>query len=151
MIADVLPDATADIPEQPTTPDAPFAQSDETAGRPSRRNLLDRLDAERRRRERESEYASHALLEKWSSEIDDIDVKHDLHVFEEEFRRSRWTANEAEERAFRLWLEGERQTQAFADALGLGDLPPEEQQREVKRFKDRLIKRLRRLWRPRRP
>jgi RNA polymerase sigma-70 factor (ECF subfamily) len=51
---------------------------------------------------------------------------------------------EPERRAFRLLLDGERRTPAFAAALGLGDLLPKEQEREVKRFKDRIKVRLKR-------
>ncbi len=44
-----------------------------------------------------------------------------------------------------LILDGERRTERFAALLGLADRPREEQAREVKRVKDRLLRRLRRL------
>ena len=51
----------------------------------------------------------------------------------------------SEERAvFSLMLEGERSTRAAAEAMGVGDLPPTEQTREVKRVKDRIKKRIQR-------
>jgi RNA polymerase sigma-70 factor, ECF subfamily len=43
-----------------------------------------------------------------------------------------------------LRLQGERRTEAFAEILGLSDLPIEAQRREVKRAKDRIDKILRR-------
>ncbi len=43
-----------------------------------------------------------------------------------------------------LLAEGERSTAVFAEALGLADLPREEQRTEVKRHKDRLKKKLQR-------
>jgi hypothetical protein len=45
-----------------------------------------------------------------------------------------------------LILDGERHPEPFAALLGLHDRPREEQGREVKRAKDRLKKKLRRLW-----
>jgi hypothetical protein len=45
----------------------------------------------------------------------------------------------------RLVLQGERKTTRFAVVLGLADLDRVSQQREVKRHKDRIAKRLRRL------
>jgi RNA polymerase sigma-70 factor, ECF subfamily len=47
----------------------------------------------------------------------------------------------AERRAARLWLAGEKRTQPIAAALGMSSLSTGEQRREVKRFKDRLLKR----------
>jgi RNA polymerase sigma-70 factor, ECF subfamily len=46
--------------------------------------------------------------------------------------------------ALGLMLDGERKTEAFAAALGVGGLPAGEREREVKRFKDRMKKRLER-------
>jgi hypothetical protein len=45
---------------------------------------------------------------------------------------------------YELMRAGERATAAFAQALGIGHLPPDEQARAVKRTKDRVIKRLQR-------
>ena len=45
-----------------------------------------------------------------------------------------------------LMGEGERRTSVFARVLGLEALPPAEQERAVKRVKDRLKKRLQRRW-----
>lgn len=52
---------------------------------------------------------------------------------------------DARERAVvELMIDGERRTARFAAVIGLEHLPPEQQRREVKRWKDRLQKRLRR-------
>ncbi len=51
----------------------------------------------------------------------------------------------SEERAvFSLMLEGERSTEAAAEAMGIGHLPPEDRARDVKRMKDKIKKRIQR-------
>jgi RNA polymerase sigma factor (sigma-70 family) len=49
-----------------------------------------------------------------------------------------------ERRVLELMLAGERRTPAYAEALGITGLPPKDQEREVKRVKDRIKKRLER-------
>lgn len=49
-----------------------------------------------------------------------------------------------ERRAFDLMRDGERRTAAFAEALGFAERPTDEQEREAKRAKDRIVKRLKR-------
>lgn len=49
-----------------------------------------------------------------------------------------------EQAVLALMLGGERRTSAFAAVLGLSDRPPEEQERAVKRVKDRIRMRLKR-------
>lgn len=56
-----------------------------------------------------------------------------------------FTATERE--VLRLMREGEKRTPAFAAVLGIERLPVDEQAREVKRAKDRIIKRLQRARR----
>ncbi len=51
---------------------------------------------------------------------------------------------EAESRALDLVLQGERKTAVFAEALGIADLPQNDQRAEVKRVKDKLKKRIER-------
>ncbi len=51
---------------------------------------------------------------------------------------------EMEQRVLDLMLQGEHSYRLFADALGLGHLPVAEQNREVKRVKDRMVQRLKR-------
>jgi RNA polymerase sigma-70 factor (ECF subfamily) len=52
--------------------------------------------------------------------------------------------SEAESEALKLMRAGERRTEAFAAALGITGLSSDEQQREVKRVKDRIVVRLKR-------
>ena len=56
-------------------------------------------------------------------------------------QRSPVALSPAEERALTLLDAGERKTEVYAAALGVADLPPAQQRREVKRGKDRLKKR----------
>ncbi len=51
---------------------------------------------------------------------------------------------ETEEKVLRLIAEGERSTEVFANALQLRNLPRDEVRKKVKRFKDRLKKRIER-------
>lgn len=53
--------------------------------------------------------------------------------------------DDAEWEVVQLMMESERRTSVFAPILGLSDRPRAEQEREVKRTKDRLWKRLQRL------
>ena len=52
--------------------------------------------------------------------------------------------SEAEQRVLELMLAGERKSAVYATALGLAVLPADEQEREVKKVKDRIKKRLQR-------
>lgn len=52
--------------------------------------------------------------------------------------------DEMEMRVFQLIARGERSTEVFADVLGIRDLPQEDKRKKVKRFKDRLKKRIER-------
>ena len=49
-----------------------------------------------------------------------------------------------EQRVLELMVQGERKTTVFAQALGIADRSPSEQEAEVKRVKDKLKKRLER-------
>jgi RNA polymerase sigma-70 factor (ECF subfamily) len=53
--------------------------------------------------------------------------------------------DECDRRVIYLLLAGERSTPAYTSALGISDLPANEQRAEVKRVKDRIKKRLARL------
>jgi RNA polymerase sigma-70 factor (ECF subfamily) len=63
-------------------------------------------------------------------------------------RRVRASCTEKERAALDLLLAGVHCLHAYAEALGLAERPKEEQEREVKRVKDRLMKRLIREGRP---
>jgi DNA-directed RNA polymerase specialized sigma24 family protein len=106
--------------------------------RAASRNLINRLDAERRRKAREDQYAQQTAI---NEAIRERPEPHSSYLGRIEFVLS-GAESDAEKCAMKLWLKGERQTRAFAEALGLGDLPAEEQRIEVKRFKDRIVKRL---------
>lgn len=55
--------------------------------------------------------------------------------------------SDPERRVFDLMRGGERRTEVFAAALGIGDRPADEQEKEVKRAKDRIKVRLKRARR----
>lgn len=104
------------------------------------RNVVDLLRAEARRKTRERKYAEWIAAEcrlarrARSEEIIRID------------RALRALLVDTDERnAIRAWINGERRTPALAAALRICDRSPLEQTREVKRFKDRVTKRLARL------
>jgi hypothetical protein len=59
----------------------------------------------------------------------------------------RGACDAVEWKVVQLMADGERRSPTYAALLGLGHLPAAEQAREVKRVKDRLQKRLRRLAR----
>ncbi|MBI1915574.1 MAG: hypothetical protein HYS12_12700 [Planctomycetes bacterium] len=50
--------------------------------------------------------------------------------------------NEIERRVLELMHRGEKRTPVFAEVMGIGDRPKEEQRKEVKKMRDRLDKRL---------
>jgi hypothetical protein len=49
-----------------------------------------------------------------------------------------------ERAVLRLWISGERSTSAFARETGMDELPRRQQCAEVKRLKDRVLRRFRR-------
>jgi len=59
--------------------------------------------------------------------------------------RDELVRDDGDEAVLRLYLESERETSAYAKALGVSDLPASEQQKLVKVRKDRIEQRLRRL------
>ena len=117
----------------------------------AKRDVLNTLQRERRRADR------HVPLENvelrapvrnsvWASPSDPAETLVDAQAGERvALIREQFAGRDRE--VVDLMLEGERRTRAFADVLGLQDRPLEERVREVKRAKDRLKKRLQRLWR----
>ena len=101
------------------------------------RNLLTLLRAEERRRIRETECGQRVEPAiGFDSLADPIDL----------LRERLLAVTPADEQsALVLWLDGERQTPPIAEALGCASLAPPEQVQEVKRFKDRIRNRARRL------
>lgn len=59
--------------------------------------------------------------------------------------RSEILVDEGDHEVLRLILEDERDYDAYAEALGISHLPPDQKRAEVKRRKDRIEKRLQRL------
>jgi CheY-like chemotaxis protein len=107
----------------------------------ARRNLTDRLRAESAFQDRQARYAGTkmvVLTPDSQSRRSDIDVWAGVLAV---------TIDPRERRAAKLWLEGAR-NDAIAEALGMGHLRADDQRPEVKRFKDRLLKRLSRYLRP---
>jgi hypothetical protein len=109
--------------------------------RAASRNLINSLASERRRHDREGRYASDAAAMMARYEPSDGPDLSKITLSPDDV-----SSDGAERQAFELWRGGERRTEAFARVLGLADRSPVVQAREVKRFKDRLIKRIRRLF-----
>jgi hypothetical protein len=103
------------------------------------RNLADLLEVERRRQHRETRYvaerrAAPSIVHTFEDGREDANTR----------RRILSVAQGASERqALIQWLHGERSTASLAATLALAHLSQTEQRREVKRFKDRVLKRCR--------
>ena len=123
---------------------------------PSKKSLLGYLqmdaagdltnDYQRLKRERESRADSDVELEDLlrNSSIDEYPSDRDqVHMSFAEVREA--LPDEKDRRAVLLLMEGERSTDAFARVWGLEELPPDDRFAEVKRNKDRIKVRLRRL------
>jgi hypothetical protein len=106
--------------------------------RASWRNVANLVDAERRRRTRDTQYATllaseHGLVRPSFADLDDHSST--------DKRLDGLATNPAEKIALLLWLNGERHSDALAKALGFSTLSVRAQRQEVKRFKDRISKR----------
>lgn len=107
----------------------------------ARCNLINLLQSEGRRRIRETEYADY-LCRFGTCQPTLFDRTDDVAVI-----RSRLLSaaeNPAERTALTYWLDSDRPTALIADALGGAGLSEAAQRRLVKRFKDRITKRLQR-------
>lgn len=155
LLADAVDDALMEYADRPnrfdTTRGVPLRRFLECA---ARRNLANLLKAEARRRLREAAYGDQVLRSEY------CDNYHEECVVgtgeDSEFLRAMLSviSNDIEREAFLGWLRGVRKTYETAQALGLSHLSPADQKREVKRFRERIVKRLRRhchktLLRPR--
>lgn len=107
----------------------------------AKRNLINSLESERRRHERERRYADDAVAMTARHEPRDVPE-----LWKPTLSPDDVTSDAAERQAFELWRGGERRTEVFARVLGLSDRSPLERRQGVKRFKDRLLKRIRRLF-----
>lgn len=116
----------------------------------ARRDMLNALDREARQVRRlvdlddvdlsanEAMLSDEAALEEWLKGHTDKPLEGILLELDGMF-------NEQETAVLYLMLEGERSSDVFADALGIGGLDTAVQRREVKKVKDRIIKRLQRF------
>jgi hypothetical protein len=117
----------------------------------AKRDVLNALQSERRRADRhvsldDVELRSPARNRQWASATDPADtVVKALDDEQAAAVREHFMGRDRE--IVDLMWDGERRTEVFADVLGLQGRPWEEQVREVKRVKDRLKKRMQRLWR----
>jgi RNA polymerase sigma-70 factor (ECF subfamily) len=105
--------------------------------RASWRNVADRIDSERRRRHRERRYAQEFQRGVVFPCSEDVPSQAATLT-----QIAGTVIDEGERSALQLWLRGERRTAPLGAALGLAALSAAEQRREVKRFKDRVVKRI---------
>lgn len=144
LIADAVEDALLEYARRPDrfdpSRDVPLERYLFTA---ASRNLINALDSERRRREREARCGEVMLAAKLEATLDELEAVREL---ETKLESSVVASSKHERAAVHLWLAGERRTQALAEALALSHLTFHNQRVEVKRFKDRILKRCLRLW-----
>jgi hypothetical protein len=141
-LQDAAEDALMDYARRPQRVDFSSAESLERfLYRAAWRNAADSLEAEARRRRREAlcllEAARRTSLKTPESSM--------AHHADLASRILGIAIDDAERNALRCWLSGEHRTGPLALALGVGALTVAEQRRTVKRFKDRMRKRLTRL------
>lgn len=103
-------------------------------------NVADALDAQVRRRSREVDFLRCQTIQEQPITQEVADVREDLQRY-----IALMAATTRERQALRLWLAGESRTEVFASALGLSELSLGEQRSELKRFKDRVLRRLKRI------
>ena len=105
------------------------------------RNVVDASKSGTRRRAREERFTQTACLhvDGAGPGIDEMEDKR----LERILSSAVATLSDAERHAVRCWLRG-ADTVSIANALGVGDLPVAERRHEVKRLKDRVIKRCKR-------
>ena len=118
----------------------------------ARRDVLNAVEKEHRRARRlapleDVELSAPARNREWTGAADPADALARA-VDPATIASARGEFDTVEWEVVQLMADGERRTPIFAQILGLADRPPPEQEREVKRVKDRLKKRLQRL-RPR--
>ncbi|WP_342374554.1 sigma-70 family RNA polymerase sigma factor [Myxococcus stipitatus] len=110
----------------------------------AKRKALDRLRSRKSQDRRNQEYAGVVELVARAPN-EDLEATVEARLLAERMEALGFSPRE---QAFlRLVLQGEGSTERLAEALGLGPMPEEERRREVKRHRDRLMKRLERLGR----
>ena len=109
------------------------------------RNVLDAIRSASSRRARELRYEQEMVAAARDAVSASESARDATQICERHVARLFECTPEWEQRALRCWVAGDRQTDALAVALGFGTLPSVDRQREVKRFKDRILRRLRRI------
>lgn len=143
LVNDAAEDCIVDYLRRPSQFDATRGTSVTRFLFPSAaRNLSNLMQGEVRRKVREAAFAAQADV----SHEDIAPQNKDDERSEIRRRLLSVITDVAERRAVLRWLAGERATAPLANELGLSDRTRSDQQREVKRFKDRVVKRLLRAW-----
>ncbi len=108
------------------------------------RDLLNLLERERRHhRNRENRDCVELPVDGRNPSVEE--VADDLPTFDDQAMATEVASlTDLERQVFELMRDGEKRTSVFATILDIGHLPVEERAREVKRVKDRIIKRLQR-------
>ncbi len=108
----------------------------------ARGRMLNRRDSERRHREGKISWdaVEHELPARNDLADDDDRPSFDSPALRDAVAK----LSDADREVVELLRDGERRTAVFAEVLGFTDLPPDDQEREVKRAKDRIKARLKR-------
>jgi RNA polymerase sigma-70 factor (ECF subfamily) len=118
----------------------------------ARGDLLNKLESESRRQTHETRLEDVELrLSLRNILVEEDEPVHDLDIYQEysmddiNLKVQQIIPDDIDKKVVELILENERKTESYAKILGISDLDIKEQRRQVKRVKDRLLKRLQRL------
>lgn len=114
------------------------------------RDVVGRQRSEVWRRVRETEDSCRAVGPPIPTAAGVVEMCHDLEVLLSSLADERVVAGEVERRVLHLLLARERSPEVWARVLGAAGRPAENRRRKTRRREHRLLKRLRRWWRPRR-
>lgn len=122
----------------------------------AKKRAVDRIRSETARRRREGAYASRAgwlggsirrrdrfVAVRGSASMEGWEIAVQARELWPKVEKA--VTSDRDRMALTLILSGESSTEVLAEALGLADLPPDEQRRQVKQHRDRLFKVLERL------
>jgi RNA polymerase sigma-70 factor (ECF subfamily) len=145
--ADVLQDAVDDaLMDYARCPERFDASSDEALDRclyrAAWRNVANSLRDDVRRRKQNAQYVREVILQNSRTTVSRYGVRIDADMTRVLLDLA---IDDAERKALACWLRHPCQTAPLAHALGMGMLPIAEQRRAVKRFKDRILRRIARL------
>lgn len=105
----------------------------------AKRNLINLLQIEARRYAREARYAEHATQASSQTRFAPPEIGENSEFHQQLLAIA---SDAAERAAVHAWLTGGGSVIALAAALSLLHLPPVEQRKEIKRFKDRITRRI---------